>query len=188
MKKLEKVLMEHPWQNPSAIAHVQLLQDSFRHWFGQELLSLGLNRAGCADSVQSHSVPSDSVQPDSVLADPVQAAAALYYAPFALLSHGCQVDPILNYGNQTALVLWDRSWDDFTTMPSRLTAEPEVREGRSQLLAQAKQQGYLTDYEGVRISKTGQRFLIRKAMIWQVFDAAGQIQGQAAAFQDWQRL
>lgn len=175
--------MEHPWQSPSAIAHVQLLQDSFRHWFGQELLSLGLNHAGCADSVKFDSAPSDSV-----LADPVQAATALYYAPFALLSHGAQADPILNYGNQTALVLWDRSWDDFTTMPSRLTAEPEVREGRSQLLAQAKQQGYLTDYEGVRISKTGQRFLIRKAMIWRVFDAAGQVQGQAAAFQDWQRL
>jgi MEKHLA domain len=153
--------MMHPWEYPAAIAHAQILLYSFRQWFNQDLLH--------CDS-------------------PGQAAKALYFAPFAVLSHGCEPDPILNYGNQTALTLWEMNWQDFTVMPSRLTAEPELREGRSQLLTQAKQQGYLTDYEGVRISSTGRRFLIRKATIWRVFDEAGQVSGQAATFDNWEPL
>ncbi|NJM77994.1 MAG: MEKHLA domain-containing protein, partial [Acaryochloridaceae cyanobacterium RU_4_10] len=71
---------------------------------------------------------------------------------------------------------------------SRLSAEPDLREGRSQLLAIAAQQGYLTDYEGVRISKTGRRFSIEQAIIWQVFDGEGNICGQAATFDRWKPL
>jgi MEKHLA domain len=153
--------MPNPWEHPTAVAHAQVLLYSFRQWFNQDLLS--------CDS-------------------PDQAAQALYFAPFALLSHDCEPNPILNYGNQTALTLWEMNWQDFTAMPSRLTAEPEFREGRSQLLAQAKQQGYLTDYEGVRISSTGRRFLICKATIWRVFDEDGQVKGQAATFNHWQML
>jgi MEKHLA domain len=153
--------MLNPWEHPAAITHAQVLLYSFRQWFNQDLLSY-----------------------DS----PAQVAQALYFAPFAVLSHGCELDPILNYGNQTALTLWEMDWQEFTAMPSRLTAEPEIREGRAHLLAQAKQQGYLTDYEGVRISSTGRRFLICKATIWRVFDKDGQIQGQAATFNQWESL
>ncbi len=153
--------MLNPWKQPAAIAHAQVLLYSFRQWFNQDLL-----------------------HHDS----PKQAAQELYFAPFALLSHGCEPDPILNYGNQTALMLWDMTWQDFTTMPSRLTAESELREERSHLLTQAKQQGYLTDYEGIRISSTGRRFLIRKATIWRVFNEDGQVNGQAATFKDWEPL
>jgi MEKHLA domain len=153
--------MLYPWQHPKAIAHAQTLLYSFHQWFDRDLL--------------------DSQSPDRV-------AEALYLAPFALLSHGCEPDPILNYGNQTALTLWEMTWQDFTAMPSRFTAEPEIREERSQLLTQAKQQGYLTDYAGVRISSTGKRFIIRKAIIWRVFDEAGQVSGQAATFDDWEPL
>jgi MEKHLA domain len=153
--------MLNHWEHPAAIAHAQVLLYSFRQWFNRDLLH--------CDS-------------------PEQAAQTLYFAPFALLSHGCEPDPILNYGNQTALTLWEMNWQEFTAMPSRLTAEPELREGRSHLLAQAKQQGYLTNYEGIRISSTGRRFLIRKATIWRVFDEVGQVTGQAATFRDWQML
>jgi hypothetical protein len=158
--------MLNPWEKPAAIAHAQVLLYSFRQWFNQDLFNQDLLRC------------------DS----PQQAAQKLYFAPFALLSHGCEPDPILNYGNQTALTLWDMNWQDFTAMPSRLTAELELREGRSHLLAQAKQQGYLTDYEGIRISNTGRRFLIRKATIWRVFDENGQVSGQAATFHNWELL
>jgi MEKHLA domain len=153
--------MLNPWEHPIAIAHAQVLLYSFRQWFNRDLLH--------CDS-------------------PDRAAQALYFAPFALLSHGCELDPILNYGNRTALTLWEMNWQDFTAMPSRLTAEPELREGRSHLLAQAEQKGYLTDYEGIRISSTGRRFLIRKATIWRVFDKTGQIGGQAAIFDHWEIL
>ncbi|WP_404785299.1 MEKHLA domain-containing protein [Altericista sp. CCNU0014] len=155
--------MLYPWQTAAAISHAQYLLTSFHHWLGRDLL------------------------PDCS-ADPAIAAHQLFGAPFAVLSHGTEPDPILNYGNQTALDLWETDWLDFTQMPSRLTAEPDLREGRSQLLATAAQQGYLTGYEGVRISKTGQRFLIEQAIVWRVLDDKGNGCGQAATFDRWKPL
>jgi MEKHLA domain len=158
-----EVLMLYPWTAAATIHHTQCLLTSFRHWFAQDLLS------------------NQSI-------DPATAAHQLFFAPIAILSHGTQSDPVLNYGNQTALNLWEMDWSDFTQMPSRLTAEPDLREGRSQLLASAAQQGYLTHYEGVRVSKTGQRFLIQDAVIWKVFDGDGRPCGQAATFGQWHPL
>ena len=54
----------------------------------------------------------------------------LYNAPFALLSHGAEADPIFNFGNQRALELFAYSWEAFTALPSRLSAEPLTREER----------------------------------------------------------
>ncbi len=76
------------------------------------------------------------------------------------LSHGTQDDPILNYGNQAALDLWEMTWEEFTGMPSRLTAEPINREDRERFLLQVRQRGYIDTYRGVRISGSGHRFMI----------------------------
>ncbi len=155
--------MLSPWMSPDVVLHTQCLLTSFRHWFERDLLS-----------EQS--------------ADPEIAAHQLFCAPFVVLSHGTETDPMLNYGNQTALDLWEMDWSDFTQMPSRLTAEPDLREVRSQILATAAQQGYLKGYEGVRVSKTGQRFFIQNAIIWKVLDQSGQHCGQAATFSKWESL
>ena len=152
------------WQDPGVIAQTQILLSSFDRWFDRSLTQL----------TQSSS--------------PEDAAQVLFEAPFALLSHGTEPDPILNYGNRTALTLWEMGWTEFTAMPSRLTAEPELRSERAALLEQAKVQGYLTNYEGVRIARTGRRFLIREATIWRLFDAEGQFCGQAALFDQWESL
>jgi MEKHLA domain len=155
--------MLSPWESPAVIHHTQCLLNSYRHWFSQDLL---------ADPIP----------------EPETGAHQLFCAPFVVLSHGTQADPILNYGNQMALDLWEMAWPDFTQMPSRLTAEPDLREVRSQLLATAAQQGYLTGYKGVRISKTSQRFFIQNATIWRVLDDEGNICGQAATFESWEPL
>jgi MEKHLA domain len=154
--------MLYPWKSPAVVHHTRCLLNSYRHWFSQDLL---------AD-----------------LPDLDAAAHPLFCAPFVVLSHSTQADPVLNYGNQTALDLWEMAWTDFTQMPSRLTAEPDLREVRSQLLASAAQQGYLMGYEGVRISKTGRRFFIQNATIWRVLDQDGKACGQAATFKDWKFL
>ena len=150
-----------PWLLPDVVRQTQCLLSSFRHWFERGLL------------------PGQSP-------DPQIAAHQLFCAPFVVLSHGTEADPVLNYGNQAALDLWEMDWTDFTQMPSRLTAEPDLREVRSQLLATAAQQGYITDYQGIRISKTGQRFFIQNAIIWKVLDQTGQHCGQAATFEHWE--
>ena len=113
------------------------------------------------------------------------AADALFHAPFVLLSHGAESDPVLNYGNQAALNLWEMTWDEFTRTPSRLTAEPMERSQREKLLEDAKKQGYSDGISGIRISKSGRRFEIRNVLLWNVVEESGEYRGQAAVYSEW---
>ncbi len=56
------------------------------------------------------------------------------------------------------------------------------------MLAQAKAQSYLSDYRGVRISKSGKRFLIEYATVWTIQKPDGTPVGQAATFSKWAYL
>lgn len=120
-----------------------------------------------------------------LVTDRSECIEALFEAPFALVSHGIEDEPIFNFGNQTALALFELTWDQFTRLPSRQSAEPMNREERQRLLDQVTKQGYIADYSGVRISATGKRFLIEKAIVWNLMDSSGQYQGQAAMFDQW---
>lgn len=137
----------------------QFLLDSFRRWIGRDLLP----RIG----------------------SPEEQAQALFAAPFVVVSHDTQTDPMLNYGNQQALDLWDLSWAQLTSTPSRLTAEPMSRDERARMLAMAEKQGYYSGYRGIRISSTGKRFLVEDATVWNVVDGQGIRVGQAATFARW---
>ncbi len=106
----------------------------------------------------------------------------LFYANFVIVSHDTQPDPIFNYGNQMALNLWEFDWDHFLKLPSRLSAEPLAQVDRDRLLLDAKNNGYVQDYRGVRISRTGKRFWVENATIWGVTDRNGKEMGQAATF------
>ena len=112
-------------------------------------------------------------------------AMALYAAPFAVVSHGIQLDPVLNYGNRVALELWGMTWEEFTQTPSRFTAEEPQREERARLLQAVSANGFIDDYFGVRISKSGRRFRIESATVWNVLNGIGERVGQAATFTDW---
>ena len=124
---------------------------------------------------------------DPALDDEV-AVEALEAAPFALLSHGTESDPLFNYGNRSARALFELSWEELTCMPSRLSAEPLLREERERLLARVAQHGYIADYSGVRISRTGKRFRISHATVWNLQDEDGAPCGQAALLPEWQPL
>ena len=108
-------------------------------------------------------------------------AQALFEAPFVLVSHGTQPDPIFNYGNRKALELWKLDWEDFTRMPSRKTAEQVVQQERDRLLAETAAKGF-SNYSGIRISSTGKRFKIEDGIIWNVLDEQNQRCGQASVF------
>ena len=147
------------WQEPAVTAWVELLLDSFRRWTGRDLLT----RTGR---------PHDDAQ-------------ALYLAPFVVVSHGTEPDPVLNYGNRLALELWETDRESFMRTPSRLTAEPVNQAERERMLAQAAARGFINDYQGVRITRTGRRFLVENALVWNVVEPDGTRVGQAASFSRW---
>lgn len=142
--------------------HLRLLRDSYRRLTGRDLIDPSLGDAA--------------------------AARALFDAPFALLSHDTQADPILSYGNRTVLGLFAVTWEELTRMPSRYTAEAPERTERERLLHEVTAHGFVDDYRGVRISARGQRFLIEGACVWNLLDPQGRYRGQAATFADWRLL
>jgi len=154
--------MNNVAQSDSLVSHAQCLVRSFKKWTGRDLL------------------PGDF--------SPRELSFKLFDAPFVIVSHGIEPDPILNYGNHAALELWEMSWAEFTRTPSRLTAEPSKREARATVMEAVARQGFFENYSGIRVSKTGRRFEISGATIWNLISETGQFQGQAATFSEWKFL
>ena len=146
------------------LQHIQLLLYSFHHWTGDDLIQIPSNHS------------------------PQEIANLLFNADFIVVSHGSEADPIFNYGNQKALDLWQMDWQTFISTPSRYTVEPIEHEDREQLLAQAKSQGYVSNYRGIRIASNGDRFYINNVILWNVVDKEGKLWGQAATFHDWEAI
>lgn len=141
------------------LAHARLMAASYRRWTGRDLVD------------------------PAVAADDL--GRMLYDAPFALLSHGQGAEPLFTYANRTALSLFELNWPQLVATPSRLSAEPVAQEERARLLAQVTAHGYIDDYAGVRISRTGRRFRIEAAIVWNLVDDGGAYDGQAATFSQW---
>jgi hypothetical protein len=115
-------------------------------------------------------------------------AEAIFLAPFALVTHGIEKEPVFNYANKTAMQLFNMNWDEITALPSKYSAEMPNREQRSQLLQEVKENGYIENYSGVRIAKGGQRLYIEQATVWNLTDTTGAYYGQAAMFSHWRFL
>lgn len=139
--------------------HVAILRNSLRHWTGRELAEPSWTDA--------------------------EAARFVFHAPFVLVSHDMRADPVFNYANQMALALFEMDWETFTTLPSRMSAEPMERGERERLLNEVTKRGYIDHYRGVRVSRHGRRFLIEDAIVWNLLDAKGMHCGQAALFERW---
>jgi len=108
----------------------------------------------------------------------------VFEANFCLLSSDLSADPILNYGNQMALDLWEMSWEELTSTRSRDTAKPDKQSDRDGLMRQVNEKNFVTGYSGMRVSKTGREFLIKDVTIWNLFDDDGKPYGRAAWFID----
>ncbi|MEY4178971.1 MAG: 2,3-dimethylmalate lyase [Planctomycetota bacterium] len=148
-----------PWAEPAWVERTQCLLDSYARWRGEELIS----RRG----------------------DALTQSRALFDAPFVVVAHGTEPDPILNYANRSALTLWETDLATLMRTPSRMTAEPVHREERARLLERTQRDGYVDDYRGIRISLRGNRFRIEQATVWNVLGPQGDPAGQAATFRDW---
>lgn len=155
-------MMDNSNDTPWLTRHVEILRSSYRHWTGKSLLDDNLDSA--------------------------RAVAALWNASCAVVSHGIQAEPVFNYGNRLALQLFEMSWDEFTVLPSRLSAQAPNQAERARLLQAVSRQGYIEHYSGIRIAKSGRRFMIVEATIWNLLTAEGQYYGQAALICRWHEL
>lgn len=114
--------------------------------------------------------------------------ARLWHAPAVILAHGTEADPVFFYGNRTALDLFEMTAEEFVALPSRFSAEPDARSERERLLAEVAEKNFITNYSGVRIAKSGKRFVIDRATVWNLLADDGAIHGQAACFEHWRPL
>jgi hypothetical protein len=62
------------------------------------------------------------------------------------------------------------------------------RDERTRLLERTSRDGYVDDYAGIRISRSGKRFRIEQAIVWNLVDGDGHRRGQAATFDRWTPL
>jgi hypothetical protein len=127
--------MTNPDQKIFLRQHTALLRASYLHWTGSPLIAESLSAEAAVDALMS--------------------------APFAVVSHDTQADPIFNYANRRALDLFEMDWDSFTRLPSRLSAETAYQQGRGKSLDEVSQRGYVQGYSGIRIASSGRRFWIR---------------------------
>ena len=151
--------MTEIWQKQEIIGWSQIILDSYRKLLGKELIE----RTG----------------------DKLNQAKTLFYAPFVVYSHNTNPDPLYNYGNEQGLKLWEMDWQELITTPSRSTTQPLEREERAKFLEQTISKGYITDYQGIRISKKGTKYKIDNVTVWNLTDHQGQYCGQAATFSQW---
>ena len=149
-------------ESPSGLNHVWLLHCSLKELTGIELIEGATHKKTVWDGLK--------------------------HAAFAVVSHGTEDDPIFNYANPKALELFEMDLDTFTKLPSRMSAELPNREERAHLLDAVNTQGYIDNYTGIRISATGRRFFIKKAIVWNLLDEYDVYRGQAAMIPNWEYL
>ena len=112
--------------------------------------------------------------------------------PYPVLAHSgtptSNHEPIFIYANTVASTLFDYPLKELIGLPSRLTAEPQERNSRKEMLLEAAQKGFISNYEGIRVTSKGKKFKISEALIWNLKDEQGSIVGQAALLPKWEYL
>lgn len=151
--------MREIWQQEKVINWCQLILNSYDKFLGKQLIY----RNG----------------------DKLEESKALFLAPFVVVSHGTEIPPIFNYANQTAQNLWEMNWEEFTQLASQESAIADARELREKMLQEVIIKGYIDNYEGIRITKTGKQFLIKNATVCNLINDNNHYCGQVATFSQW---
>ena len=144
--------------NEEYTAAIELIDTSYRHWTGKNLPA-----------------------PDSL--SPTERLYWLHaHAPYSLLAHGTEDDPLFFYANQQTLACFKYPRSEFLGMPSRFSASPLDRAMRQTLLEQVTAHGIAHGYSGYRVDKAGNAFMIHEGKVWTLVDQQGVHLGQAALF------
>ena len=150
------------WRERSVIKHCQLVANSYRYWTGKEIV--------------------ENISNEEDL------SFQMYHAPFVILSHGKEDDPVFNYGNLKSQELWEVSWENLVGMPSRYSAEPMEEARRWELIKLGRERGVSYIEKALRISTLGNRFYILNVLLFNLINEDEEFCGQAAIFKDWEIL
>jgi hypothetical protein len=154
--KMERLMTVEKISNPNNPDFFELLTGSFSRLLGQPLLA------------------------------PNRGPEWLYgNASFVVLAHSGGNDPKFVYANVAAQKQFGYTWSEFTNLPSRLSAGPEAIADRELVLDAVTRAGFIRNYRGVRVKKSGKEFWIENATIWQLRDIHGNDHGQAATIPTW---
>ena len=105
---------------------------------------------------------------------------------YPIASHSLEDVHLFNYANEAMLNLFKMPRDEFIGLPSHQSANEINRKERESLLAQVRKTGIVENYQGSRVKKNGDTFLIKKATVWNVSNNDGQVHSQAVIIFDWQ--
>ena len=120
------------------------------------------------------------------LVPPGKDATWLYRdAPFVVLRAWARPRPAFHLCQQDRPGLFRIFLEEFLALPSRLSAETQDQAERQRLLDRVRRDGFMSGYRGVRIAKSGRRFIIEDGVVWELIDKQGARHGQAATFSSW---
>lgn len=123
---------------------------------------------------------------------PETQAQVLFHCKIPVLSHdritlddGTQTN-VYNYANESALHLFNRTWEQQTKLPSSASAQltSAEQEERNALLAKCLAQGSAI-FSGVRVRQGSGQVVVKEGLLWNIMDwQTGLYCGQAAALLD----
>ena len=154
-----------PWLSAEPLKIANLLLTSYEKTYNEPLLP-------CCDKFLSN----------------IDKGKKLFSFKNPVIAHNKAIDPCLTYANSTALLLWSRHWYDMIGLPSRLTAPEEKQKERKEILDLASKNNSIRSYQGIRINSKGELFAIKNVSIWTIRDNTNNIYGQAATFNEWEKL
>jgi hypothetical protein len=98
--------------------------------------------------------------------------------------HRSGAEPRFVYANKTAQRCFEYDWNEFVGLPSRLTAGPQDRSERQELLDAVDLKGFVEGYRGCA-SRSPWAFLDRRREDVEPFGRNGRSDRAGAIFQRW---
>lgn len=98
---------------------------------------------------------------------------------YPIASHDNSDEPLFNYANKAALLLFKMTYEQMIGLPSKVSALPVNQEERSFLLKQVAEHGFIQHYQGKRVASDQSIFHIQDATVWNLMNLDQKFCGQA---------
>ncbi len=98
---------------------------------------------------------------------------------FPIASHDNSKEPLFNYANKAALLLFKMTSKQMIGLPSKVSAKLINQKERSLFLHQVIENGFIQHYQGKRVASDKSIFHIQDATVWNLINHDKKYYGQA---------